>query len=406
MGTITGESITRTALLPDVLTRTVDLLSTATTLPEITGAVAHAVRTMTGADGATFVLREDDSCFYADENAVAPLWKGSRFPMSACVSGWAMLNRETAIIPDVYNDARVPVDAYQPTFVASMCMAPVRASDPIGAIGVYWADRHVPSAEEVRQIEVLANSAAVALENLELRGAISRRSAERDRMAARVDELDATMHSLAHDLRSPLGAMMGFAELIVDGSARDLGSAASYAQSILRAGERMSVQIERMLSIYRITSEPPAPDRVDVSELARAVAGSLLLQHRDRQIDIVIDDGVVVEADPVLLRLMLENLLDNAVKYTGREPVARIALRRVAVPEGVAFEVSDNGAGFDPDQADRIFRPLTRLHDQSEFAGTGLGLASVARIVQLHDGCVRADGRPGEGATFTVTLPR
>lgn len=389
---------------PDVMTRTVDALSTATNLTEVTAVVARAVRELTGADGATFVLREDDQCFYADENAIGPLWKGSRFPLTACVSGWAMLHRETVIIPDIYSDDRVPIDAYRATFVASLCMTPVRASDPIGAIGAYWAESHVPDAEQVRRLEVLANTTAVTLENLELRSAITRRSAERDQMAARADELDATMHSLVHDLRGPLSAMMGFAELITED--RTAPTSATYAHAVLRAGERMSAQIERMLSIYRITAAPLAPQRLDLSAIARGIADELLARNRDRDIDIRVEDHVVVCADPVLVQLALENLLGNAVKYTGKKSTAHIVLRQVdAGSERVLLELVDDGDGFDPSDASRLFRPLTRLHSQEEFPGTGLGLASAARIVELHGGAIHADGRKGVGATFTFSLP-
>ena len=119
----------------DVLTRTVTQLSDADSLERVTEIVAGAVRSMMGAEGATFVLREDGHCFYADEDAIEPLWKGRRFPLGSCVSGWAMLNRQALAIPDIYVDERVPWDAYRPTFVKSLCMAPIRASDPVGALG-------------------------------------------------------------------------------------------------------------------------------------------------------------------------------------------------------------------------------------------------------------------------------
>jgi signal transduction histidine kinase len=389
---------------PDVLTRTVDLLSTADSLARVTSVVARAVRELTGADGATFVLREDEQCYYVDESAVGPLWKGSRFPLTACVSGWSMLHRETVVIRDIYADDRVPHDAYRPTFVASLCMAPVRSSDPIGAVGAYWAIEHVPTPDQVRQLEVLANSAAVALENLELRGAIRRRSAERDRLAARANELEETMQTLVHDLRGPLGAMMGFAELLADGA--DGASAVTYAHAVMRAGERMSAQIERMLSIYRITSTRLAPQALDVTSLARCLADDLRVQHRDREIVVEVEEGLRATADPALTQLLLDNLLGNAVKYTGHRPVAHIRVRAVAGEAGMhAFEVSDDGDGFAQDDAGRLFRPLVRLHAHDEFPGTGLGLASVARIVQLHGGSVSARGVKGEGAAFTFSLP-
>jgi signal transduction histidine kinase len=390
---------------PDVLTRTVALLSEATTLERVTEVVAESVREATGADGASFVLREDGFCFYADENAISPLWKGLRFPLSACVSGWAMTHGESVSIPDIYADDRVPVEAYRPTFVKSLAMAPIRAAAPIGALGAYWAEPHVPTNSEQRLLGILANSAAVALENLELRDTVLRRSEERDRAAARVDELETAMFSLVHDLRSPLGAITGFAELIADAAAEGR-VAPSYAEAILRAGDRMAGQIDRMLGIYRITSGPFAPSPVDLSGIARDVADDLLVRQSDRRILVDVDDDMTAVADPILARLLLENLLDNAVKYTGRRAEAVIEVARVdADPWLGTFVVRDNGDGFDEADAGRLFRPLTRLHTDADFPGTGLGLASVARIVELHGGHVRAEGRKSVGAAIFFSLP-
>jgi PAS domain S-box-containing protein len=146
----------------------VQALSGARTLESVMVIVRTTARELTGADGATFVLREGDKVFYADESAIGPLWKGQRFPAEACVSGYAMIQREPVIIPDVYADARVPVAAYSPTFVKSMAMVPIRQDDPIGAIGAYWATHHHATPREVALVQALANAAAIALSNLEL----------------------------------------------------------------------------------------------------------------------------------------------------------------------------------------------------------------------------------------------
>ncbi len=114
-------------------------------------------------DGATFVLRDGDKCFYADEDAIAPLWKGMRFPLPTCISGWAMLNRRPAVIEDIYADARVPHEAYRPTFAKSLAMVPIRTMDPIGSIGIYWARRHRATDEQIGLARALADSTAVAL---------------------------------------------------------------------------------------------------------------------------------------------------------------------------------------------------------------------------------------------------
>jgi GAF domain-containing protein len=121
------------------LLQAVQELSLARSLPDVQQVVRTSARELTGCDGATFVLRDKGMCYYADEDAIAPLWMGSRFPMENCISGWAMLNREAAVIPNIYRDARIPHAAYRPTFVKSMVMVPIRKLDPIGAIGNYWA---------------------------------------------------------------------------------------------------------------------------------------------------------------------------------------------------------------------------------------------------------------------------
>jgi putative two-component system response regulator len=141
-------------------------LSLARSVPEIQAIVRAAARRLTGADGATFVLWDGSHCHYADEDAISPLWKGQRFEMSMCISGWAMLNRRPAVIEDIYADDRIPHEAYRRTFVKSLAMVPIRTLDPIGAIGNYWAQRHAPTEHEVELLQALADSTAVAMENV------------------------------------------------------------------------------------------------------------------------------------------------------------------------------------------------------------------------------------------------
>ncbi|MGZ4166809.1 MAG: HD-GYP domain-containing protein [Solirubrobacteraceae bacterium] len=162
-------------------------LSLARSVAEIQQIVRVAARRLTGADGATFVLRDGDKCFYADEDAIAPLWKGQRFPLSACISGWSMIHRRPVALPDIYADERIPHDAYRPTFVKSLAVVPIRRLDPVGAIGNYWADYHEPSEREVGLLQALADSTAVALEHVRILGeldAARRESLERLALAA------------------------------------------------------------------------------------------------------------------------------------------------------------------------------------------------------------------------------
>ena len=152
----------------DHLVHVIQKLSMVRDMETLSALVRHAARELTGADGATFVLRDGDQCHYRDEEAIGPLWKGQRFPMSACVSGWVMQHREPVMIEDIYADPRVPQDAYRPTFVHSLVMVPIRTLDPIGAIGNYWASRHRSTPEEVYLLRALADSTSVAMENVRM----------------------------------------------------------------------------------------------------------------------------------------------------------------------------------------------------------------------------------------------
>lgn len=167
------------------LVHAIQELSLARSLPDLQRIVRSSARELTGCDGATFVLRDNDSCYYADEDAIAPLWKGSRFPIRSCISGWAMLNRDAAVIPDIYGDPRIPHALYRPTFVKSLVMVPIRKLEPIGAIGNYWANPHHPSDQEVHLLQALADSTSIAMENVQVYSELERRV--RDRTAALED---------------------------------------------------------------------------------------------------------------------------------------------------------------------------------------------------------------------------
>ncbi|RYZ63018.1 MAG: GAF domain-containing protein, partial [Proteobacteria bacterium] len=199
-----------------ILTEVVESLSLATSLSSITDIVAKAGRALTNSDGATFVLMDGPNCFYADENSIAPLWKGKRFPLDACISGWCMRQKQVVVISDIYADARIPHDAYRPTFVKSLCMVPVRAEDPIAAIGNYWANGYVPTEEDIKHLTILANSAAIAIENFQLKETLKNYNTKIfEPSDSEIEhQFETAIHSLAHDLRNPLSTMMLFAEML------------------------------------------------------------------------------------------------------------------------------------------------------------------------------------------------
>lgn len=390
-----------------LLTRTVEKLSYLHDLESITDTVAEAARDLTGADGATFVLREDDKCYYVDERAISPLWKGKRFPVEMCISGWCMIHKKIVKIKDVFKDPRIPQDAYRPTFVRSLCMVPIRSESPIGAIGCYWSTEHEPSDVEVKLLKILANCSATALENLELRNAVGRREAEKDSLTDRQRELEFQLHSMAHDLKNPLSTMMGFAELLQCNPNLSPEKKENYASTILATGQRLNRQIEKMLALYRLSNKKICSRTVDLTKISHEVIDALRHQVSTERFEVSIESNMQALGEPDLVRNVIENLVSNAIKYSQKKKLTSIVIGISSLNETeIVFFVRDQGAGFDPAKAGDLFRPLTRLHEQAMFKGTGLGLASVARIIQGHGGRAWAESRLGEGATFFFSLPR
>jgi hypothetical protein len=392
----------------------VQRLSLARNLETVTAVVRRAARELTGADGATFVLRDANLCYYADEDAISPLWKGQRFPMNSCISGWAMLNRQPVVIEDIYADERIPHDAYRPTFVKSLVMVPIRRVEPIGAIGTYWARRCKATPEEVSLLQALADSASIAMEavdvftNLEHR--VAERTAELKRRSNELEvlnrELEAFSYSVAHDLRAPLITIDGFAQILLETAHEQLDDTARghFAQIQSSVG-RMHRLIADLLGLSKIVRAPIVKSTVDLSALADEITQRLKSSAPERRCEVTIASGLVAEGDAGLLRIVLENLLSNAWKFTSKREVARISFGATVDGSGSAtYFVRDNGAGFDPRYAGKLFGPFQRCHAQSEFPGTGVGLATVQRIVHRHGGEIRAEAELDQGAAFFFTL--
>lgn len=379
-------------------------LSLARTMEAIQVIVRRAARVLTNADGATFVLREGDCCFYADEDAIAPLWKGKRFPIEACISGWSMLNRSEAVILDIYADDRIPHDVYRATFVESLVMVPIRKQAPIGAIGAYWAHRRKQSSAEVKLLQALADSTSIAIENVQLYAELEERvSARTAELEAINQELESFSYSVSHDLRAPLRAIQGFARAVQEDAGPVLDAETrGHLDRVIGGAARMNGLIEALLELSRVSRAPVARERVDVSSVAREIAAELTERDPSRKVRLIVQDGLEVEADPRLFRAVMTNLLDNAWKFTSRNDDARI---EVGANDGELF-VRDDGAGFEMARAARLFAPFQRLCSANEFPGTGIGLATVLRIVRRHGGDIRAESEPGKGTTFRFTLHR
>ncbi|WP_269714169.1 sensor histidine kinase [Caulobacter sp. NIBR2454] len=234
------------------LIETIEALASAGTVADIAAVVRSAARRISGADGVAFVLRDDEQCWYLDEDAIGPLWKGRRFPMEACISGWAMLNRKTAVIPDIYLDERVPHDAYRPTFVKSLVMTPVRPADPLAAIGAYWAQERNPTAEEVTKLEVIARATAAALESARARASLQEALERRELL----------LHELDHRMKNTLAA----AHSITRQTLRHADSAEAFAEAferrlmaLSRAHELLTQESWGRASILQVLEAALAP---------------------------------------------------------------------------------------------------------------------------------------------------
>ncbi len=384
-------------------------LSFARDLATVVVTARKAARELTGADGVTIVLRSGNECYYADEDAIAPLWKGRRFPLEACVSGWVMTQNLAAVIADIYADSRVPHDVYQPTFVKSLAMVPVGAPEAIAAIGAYWAVHHEATEDEVGAMTLLADNIALALRNVELYDELSvalRREKDARRVAeAATASKDEFLTLVAHELRQPLHASLAALRMMSTGTTVESGE---HARSVVeRQLTQMTRLVEELLESARIVRghvhlNVAVFDVRGTIERAAESARALIAERQHEFVVSLPEEPVIVQADAASLEQVFSNLLSNAAKYT--DPGGRITLS-LAVDQNFAnITVSDTGRGIDPAAISTIFNLFARA--ASDVRGFGVGLAATRRLVELHGGTIqaRSDG-VGRGAQFRVSLP-
>jgi len=251
------------------LVETIEALAGARTIDDVASVVRSSARQISGADGVAFVLRDKGDCWYVDEDAIGPLWKGRRFPLTACISGWSMLNRQTVVVPDIYLDDRIPHDAYRPTFVKSLVMTPVRPEDPIAAIGAYWADLHTPSPDVVARLQVMARATAAALESgrlyASLNESLERRTFLLRELDHRVKNTLASVQSIASQTLRTAPSPAAFAEsfearLMALSRAHELLTRQAWGQADLRDILAAAVEPFGGLEGPRFTARGPAMD--------------------------------------------------------------------------------------------------------------------------------------------------
>jgi signal transduction histidine kinase len=374
----------------------------------VTRVICEAVRRLLGSDGATFVVRDGAQVHYVNEDAIAPLWKGQRFPIEACVSGRAMLAAQPQVIDDIYADPSVPHAAYRPTFVTSLALVPVGPGLPVASIGAYWAGRHAVNAYELDLMCSLASAADLALAGVRAYEEARRGRAEAEQANHLKDEFLAT---LSHELRNPLNVIVGYAELLRQNA--DALSALQRARAvdgIYRNAYAQSRLVNDLLDLARlrtgkltITREPCALTAI-VEQAADAIRE--MASAKGVAVHVHASQDVVVNGDPVRLQQIMANLAHNGVKFTPSG--GSVTLQVIRESDRGIVSVIDTGRGIDPGFLPYVFDMFRQADGSStrSHEGLGIGLALVRQLVELHDGSVCASSAgPDRGSTFVVQLP-
>ena len=254
--------------------------------------------------------------------------------------------------------------------------------------------------QSIGVIEDITEQKRARDELLELNATLEERVEERTRKLETLNrELEAFSYSVSHDLRAPLRAMDGFSQAVLEDYADKLDeNGVDYLNRIRSASQRMASMIDSLLGLSRVSRSALSIGTTDLTSMAREIASDLEAASPDRIVEVSIEDGLTAKCDARLARIALENMLGNAWKFTSKTENASVSFSRG--PEPDEFVIRDNGAGFESTYADTIFGAFSRLHRSDEFEGTGIGLATVYRIIQMHGGTIRAESEPGKGAAF------
>ncbi len=329
-------------------------------------------------------------------------------------AGYTLTSREPVIAEDLRTEERfsAPPLLKEHGVISGMSVAIQGKGHPFGVLGAYTNRCRNFTQDDVNFLKMIANVLAAAIErkqaeeevrvlNEHLEQRVRRRTAQ---LEASNRDLEAFSHTVSHDLRNRLTSIVGFSEMLLEDYADGADERGRhYMRSVAGASRRMARLIDDLLEFSRARHGDIQRERVDLSAMARDIAEELKASQPEREVEFLVKEGLAAEADGRLLRLVLENLFGNAWKFTGDQPSARIEFGSIESRE-VRYFVRDNGVGFDMAHACKLFETFERLHREIDFEGTGIGLATVRRIIDRHGGRVWAEGAVGRGATFYFTL--
>lgn len=405
----------------------IELLVGTRSLEDVCETLRRSARRIVGADGIAIILCDGDRCRYIAEDAMEPLWAGQSFPSDDCVSGWAMRHGQTAVIPDVFADPRVPQDAYRSTFVRSMLMVPIGRGQPIAAVGAYWSERGMPTPNQIALLEALARAASTSLENGQLvqslealngeleqrvedRTAELERSQERLRQAQKMEVIGQLTGHLAHDFNNLLSPIMAGLDLVLAGRAPTQAIERSVSIA-MQAAESAQALVQRLLVFAR--RQPLLPTAVKLGELLQEMEG-LLRSTAGPCIDFLAeaDDALpLVHADRNQLELAILNLVVNARdampsggKLSLMADMPSKPPPHLNVAGGfVRLTISDTGMGMTEETRASAIEPFFTTKPVGH--GTGLGLSMVHGFVTQLGGALDISSEPGLGTQIRLWLP-
>ncbi len=341
------------------------------------------------------------------------LAEGHKLAIGTGMIGWSVKHAQARIALDVGEDAVRFDNPHLPKTRSEMALPLILRGKVLGALTVQSEEATAFTEEDITVLQAMVDQLAIALENARLfeeqqkfSEKLERRVIERTaQLEATNKELEAFAYSVSHDLRAPLRSIDGFSLALLEDyhdMLDDIGK--DYLRRVRAASQRMGQLIDGMLKLSRLTRDELRRQQVNLSSIAEEIIAELQQNEPERDVDIIIEPNLIVNGDPRLLRAVLENLLGNAWKFTGKREQARIKVGVTHSENYPIYYVKDNGAGFDMAYADKLFGAFQRLHRTTEFQGNGIGLATVQRIIHRHGGKVWAEGEVGKGATFYFTL--